>query len=140
LQKFQVGVLEGSEGIKSPQLGTFAAVQDAVGSGGGVGSVLRRMNNFATTGRISFWPLLISAAVSLVFAVGLWGVRASRSHVTSAGPNTAEVGPAYAFLAGIIVASSVGATGLNFVYRRFEETLKAEKDVFQYPSIIEVNR
>ncbi|KAK4220796.1 cytochrome b5-like heme/steroid binding domain-containing protein [Podospora fimiseda] len=40
------------------------------------------------------------------------------------------------FLGGILAASSVGSVGLGWGYFKFKETLKHQKEVFEYPAVI----
>ncbi|KAL8753205.1 MAG: hypothetical protein Q9184_005489, partial [Pyrenodesmia sp. 2 TL-2023] len=91
--------------------------------------------------------LLLLAAMSVLLFAGLsyWNFGAQVA-ITDGGFETgqsrdighelARHAPTYAFLGGLLVASSLSCAGFAVLYSLFGKTLEHERDVFSYPAVI----
>lgn len=130
LGRFQVGVLEGRGA--SPRTGSSTpAVPLSLGNGSAV-TEMRRVWNLARSRSLLFLLALLVAARLF------W--KAGPVETENAQSNEPIFRPVNAFFIGLAIASSVSFAGLAAAYSKLRGTLRQEKEVFAYPSVIPVRR
>ncbi|KAH7080820.1 cytochrome b5-like heme/steroid binding domain-containing protein [Paraphoma chrysanthemicola] len=130
LDRFQIGMLEGHG--TSHQFSSPAPVSPLpVGHSAPI-TEMRRVWSSAHSGSLLVFLSLLAAA--RIF----WKAGYMEAETTASSGQMLR--PASAFLVGLVVASSVGFMGLAATYSVFKGTLRQEKEVFAYPSVISVKR
>jgi hypothetical protein len=130
LNRYQVGFLEGHGGNALTGTATPAASSPLRKTG--VITEIQRSWNLSRFRQLLL-PISLLVGVRFVWTAGVserWTTRSDKSTTT----------PLYAFLAGLLLAFSAGFAGLGIAYFRWRQTLKQEKEVFAYPSVISVRR
>lgn len=138
LDRFQVGVLEGHifETTKTSDTKTSASALASKKKNGAV----QRMQQVPGMLRVGGVVLLVAL---LLVARLFWKTATTRNESTAASSSLADessMQPVNAFLIGLAVTSSLGFAGLSVAYSKFKETLRQEKEVFEYPAVIPVRR
>ncbi|KAK0705723.1 hypothetical protein B0T21DRAFT_455259 [Apiosordaria backusii] len=134
MQKFKVGALAGYRNDRnadgSGRGHTRSDTTTAVKSGKSAGSA-----SWATkVGTSLEFQGAISLIMGILAVLGLWFQTSpvgKQRHQSSGGQSLVD-----SFLGGFLMALISGCIGLGYVYARFRQTLKHEKDVFDYAAVI----
>ncbi|KAL8768513.1 MAG: hypothetical protein Q9209_005304 [Squamulea sp. 1 TL-2023] len=139
MQRFLVGSLAGYTVSPADVPGT---PHDSAAKTNGSSSKNSALSGIFAVSLKTWTPLLLLVTVVGVFAGLYWSFSMA---VITDGIGKWDIGlwlaryansAAYAFLGGLLIASSLSCTGFAVLYSLFSKTLEHERDVFSYPAVI----